>query len=266
MTLITGGGSGIGAATAEMLSAAGHSVVICGRRRDALEAVAARCGAIPVVADVADEAEIGTAVRSAVDRFGRLDGLVLNAGLGGSGTVADLAPSVWAAVLDTNLTGAYLTVRAAIGPLLASRGAIVSVASVAAMRAPTASVAYAVSKAGLVALARSLAVDHGPAGVRSNVVCPGWTRSEMADREMDELAALGGGAGNPDARQGAYEEATRLVPLRRPAESREVAEAIAWLLSPASSYLNGAVLAVDGGLTAVDPGTVAYDFRITPRP
>lgn len=260
MTLVTGGGSGIGAATAAVLRAGGGEVVICGRRRDALEAVAATTGAMPVVADASEPASMATAIVETVEHFGRLDGLVASHGIGRGGTVEAMDPSDWHEVLEVNLTGAYLAVRAALPELLQAGGAIVLVSSVAALRTPRASIAYNVSKAGLVALGRSLAVDHGPQGLRANVVCPGWTRSELADREMDALAALEDGD-----RAHAYALTTALVPQRRAAEASEIAAAIAWLLSPAASYVNGAVVAVDGGLTSVDPGTVAMDFQVSPR-
>ncbi|MFC8128316.1 SDR family oxidoreductase, partial [Streptomyces sp. NPDC057302] len=133
----------------------------------------------------------------------------------------------------------------------------------AALRNGVANAAYATSKAALLQLCRSLAVDYGKAGLRANTVCPSWVRTEMADRRMTRFAEEAGlGDGSADA---AYEEATRLVPTGRPGEPEEVAEAITWLLSPAASFVNGAVLTVDGGVTAVDPGTSAFDFSIVPR-
>lgn len=261
VVLVTGGGTGIGAATARLLRAAGHRVVISGRRPGPLRAVADETGALAHVSDTTDPDAVAELVEAAVSAYGRLDGLVLNAGVGRPGSVGDVTVDDWELVLRTNVTGPFLLLRAALPHLLAARGAVVAVASVSALRNGSGNAAYATSKAALLQLCRSLAVDYGPRGLRANTVCPGWVRTEMADRPMGRLAALSGLEG-PD---GAYEEATRLSPTRRAGGPDEVAEAIGWLLSPASSYVNGAVLTVDGGVTALDPGTLAFDFRIEPR-
>jgi meso-butanediol dehydrogenase / (S,S)-butanediol dehydrogenase / diacetyl reductase len=107
---------------------------------------------------------------------------------------------------------------------------------------------------------QSVAVDYGPMGVRANAVCPGWTRTEMADMEMTEAGSSVG-----VAREEAYRLATAFAPSRRPADAREVGEVIAWLLSPEASYVNAAVVPVDGGLVAVEPGAIAFDPRVAVR-
>jgi NAD(P)-dependent dehydrogenase (short-subunit alcohol dehydrogenase family) len=147
--------------------------------------------------------------------------------------------------------------KAALPHLLASRGAVVSVASVAALRAASGMAGYAATKAGLAMLTQSLAVDHAHQGLRANVICPGWTVTEMADEEM---AAFGAERGLDVA--AAYELVTALVPQRRPAHAGEIAATVAWLLSDAASYVNGAVIPVDGSATAVDVGTVPFDPRV----
>ncbi|MFD3513748.1 SDR family NAD(P)-dependent oxidoreductase [Streptomyces sp. NPDC058657] len=268
VVVVTGGGTGIGAATARLLRAAGHHVVVSGRRAEPLERVAGETGALAHPADVGDPDAVQGLVDAAMAAYGRLDGLVLNAGIGRGGGVGELSVEDWDTVMRTNVTGPFLLLRAALPHLLETRGSVVAVASVSALRNGVGNAAYATSKAALLQLCRSLAVDYGGRGLRANTVCPSWVRTDMADRRMARFAdevGLGAGDSAADRVDAAYEEATRLSPAGRPGEPREVAEAITWLLSPAASLVNGAVLTVDGGVTAVDPGTVAFDFRVEPR-
>ncbi|YCH09075.1 SDR family oxidoreductase [Arthrobacter sp. alpha11c] len=104
---------------------------------------------------------------------------------------------------------------------------------------------------------QSVAIDYGHLGVRANAICPGWTRTEMADMEMEEYGAELG-----LERENAYSTATAFVPGRRPAEAKEVGNVVAWLLSPHASYINAAVIPVDGGMVAVDPGSLSLDPRV----
>lgn len=258
VVLVTGGGTGIGAAVATSLTAAGNHVVICGRRPEPLQQVADRTGARTVVADVGTESGAATVVDATIAQFGRLDGLVLNHGIIRVGRLDELSVQDWQDTLQVNLTGPFLLVRAALPHLLAARGAVVAVSSVAALRASEAMAAYSASKAGLIMLMQSLAVDHGPDGLRANTVCPGWTATEMGDMEMAELGDARG-ISTADA----YRLATAMVPQRRAASADEVAGAVCWLLSDTASYVNGATLPVDGGSCVVDPGTLALDRRVS---
>jgi len=250
VVLVTGGGTGIGAAVARRLAADGYSVAVTGRGAAPIDEVAREIGGLAVEADTGVPADTVRAVAETVAHFGGLDALVLNAGVGGEGSLLDLEPETFAAVLQTNVTGAFLMARAAIPHLLERRGAIVSVASVSALRAAPASLAYCSSKAALAMLTQCIALDHGPAGIRANCICPGWVRTPMADGEMD---ALGLGS-----REEAYAAATQDVPLRRASSPGEIAGTVAWLLSEDASYVNGAVIPVDGGVTIVDVGTLAF--------
>jgi NAD(P)-dependent dehydrogenase (short-subunit alcohol dehydrogenase family) len=253
VALVTGGGTGIGAAVARRLTGDGYAVAVTGRRPGPIEAVAREIDGLAVVADTGVAADADRVVAATIARFGGLDALVLNAGVGGEGSLLDLDLETFESVLRTNVTGAFLVARAALPHLLERRGAIATVASVAALRAAPASIAYCSSKAALAMLTQCIALDHGPAGVRANCVCPGWVRTPMADGEMDWLAGK-----LETSREDAYAEATAEVPLRRPSSPEEIAGAVAWLLSADASYVNGAVIPVDGGHTTVDVGTIAF--------
>jgi NAD(P)-dependent dehydrogenase (short-subunit alcohol dehydrogenase family) len=257
VAIVTGASSGIGAATAVALVRKGWHLALCGRSRSALDAVAADTDALVIPGDLLDASYCRRAMDAAVETYGRLDGLVLNAGLATTGTAEETSLADWQRTLQVNLTAPFLMARAALPALRETLGSVVAVGSIGALRAAPRSVAYAASKAGLVMLTHALAVDHGPEGVRVNCVCPGWTRSTMSDEEMARLAnELGGST------EDAYARVTALVPQRRPAEPAEIAESIAWLLSPEASYVNGTTLTVDGGTSIVDAGTAVFTSAV----
>lgn len=253
VAIVTGAGSGIGAAVARRLLGEGWRVVVTGRRREPLEAVADTGEALALPGDVRSPDHAEALVAAARERWGRLDGLVLNAGVTAVGSVGATSDESWHDVIETNLTAPFLLSRAALPALLETRGSIVGVGSIAATVAGPGLAAYGVSKAAVVRLMQSLAVDYGPRGLRANAVNPGWIRSEMADMELGELV----GSLGPDL-ESVYTAITREVPSRRAGTPDEAAAAIVWLLGPQSAYVNGAVLTVDGGTSIVDVGTVAF--------
>ncbi|WP_343731897.1 SDR family oxidoreductase [Duganella sp.] len=253
VALVTGGGTGIGAACAARLAAEGAQVAVMGRRRELVEAVASRHGGLALAGDAADGDSMASAVQAVLQRYGRLDVLVANAGGFGQGACADIADEDWQRALTANLNTAFASARACLPALTAQRGAIVFVGSIAALAAGPQVCGYTTFKHALIGLSRSIARDYGPAGVRANVVCPGWVRTPMADAEMAPLMAQHG-----ISLDQAYAMVCAEVPLRRPASPEEIAEVCAFLASPAAAMVTGAVLAADGGSTIVDMPTLAF--------
>lgn len=250
--LVTGGGSGIGAAIAARFRREGAGVVVMGRRMEPLEEIGRETGAIPCAGDAGIAADCDRAVRLAVERFGGLDVLVPNAGIAIPGPVHELDDAAWNASIQTNLTSAFLLCRAALPSLMERRGTIVMVSSLAAVAAGPNVAAYVTTKHALTGLTRSLARDYGRRGVRVNAICPGWVRTPMADQAMDYIATMKG-----IDREAAYRLVTTNVPLGRPGEPHEVAAVCLFLASAEASLVTGALVMADGGAHVVDVPTIA---------
>lgn len=254
VAVVTGGGSGIGAAIARRFATEGARVVVTGRRREPLEAIAAEVGGLAVQGDAADPAHANQVVDATVAAFGGLDVVVANAGIDRPGSVIEVADVDWHRTFDVNVTGPLMLLRAAI-PVMLDRGggSVVLVSSVNGLANAPRAVAYDASKAALISLARSIAVDFGPRGIRANAVCPGWVSTPMGDQDMDAMAAARG-----ITRDDAYQLASASVPLRRPASPEEIAACCLFLASDESSIVSGTALVADGGGRAVELASIAF--------
>ncbi|AOE85312.1 SDR family NAD(P)-dependent oxidoreductase [Pseudomonas sp. TCU-HL1] len=251
--LITGAGTGIGAACARRLASEGANLVLVGRRREPLEVVAGETSGLVLAGDAASSSDWAHFIPAIVERFGGLDGVLANAGGHGMGRATDTRDEDWQAAMRANLDSAFYTARACLPLLAERRGSLVLMASIAALAAGEDVCGYTTAKHALIGLTRSLARDYGPQGVRVNAVCPGWVRTPMADAEMQPLMKHYGE--NLDA---AYARVTAEVPLRRPASPEEIASICRFLLSEEASIITGASLVADGGSSIVDVPTLAF--------
>lgn len=255
VVLVTGAASGMGAATATALAAEGASVVLFDIQDERVQSVAAGIGGLAVSGDAAREADAQRAVDAATSTFGGLDAVVACAGADvGGGPLGDLSRDDWDQALHANLQTAVVTVRAALPSLLAPGGAVVVIGSIGAYTTGPGIAGYVTAKSALLGLTRSLAVDYGPAGIRVNLVCPGWIDTPMVAEAMDDFARrLGVTAEEAHAR------ATAPLPLRRAGRPEEVAAACLFLLSDDSAFMTGSALVVDGGTLAANVGTAVLD-------
>ena len=239
--LVTGGGSGIGRATAVALARAGYRVAVAGRRREPLEETVALLGeGIAIAGDHSVEPDAERMVAETVAAFGALDVLVNNAGaIRRNVLVHELDAALWDELVAVNLRGPFLVARAALRAMLARDGdrAIVNVSSTFAHKAGPGVAPYSAAKAGVLALTRSIAVEYGPRGIRCNCVCPHIVETPLAEVDRPNWAQL-------------REQLPAQYPLRRLGAPEDVAQTIVFLASPQAAWTTGIVVDVAGGITA----------------
>jgi NAD(P)-dependent dehydrogenase (short-subunit alcohol dehydrogenase family) len=240
--IVTGGGSGIGRASAAAFARAGANVVVAdvdaASASETVDKICADGGAASFVrADVTSPADVAAMVAHAIDTYGRLDCAHNNAGiLGASSALADYPDDDWERVLKVNLTSVYLCLKEEVKAFLAagSPGAIVNTASFSGLVAVPFAAAYVATKHGVVGLTKSAAVEYGRKGIRVNAVAPGTARTDMMVERM---------AVNPKMEKALAD----VSPMRRIAEPTEIADAVVWLCSDEASFVNGHTMSIDGG-------------------
>jgi NAD(P)-dependent dehydrogenase (short-subunit alcohol dehydrogenase family) len=246
--LVTGGSSGLGAATAAALLEAGASVLVTGRDAGRGEDVVARLGGLGPIAfsqsDARSREAVAASVRLAEEKFGPLDILVASAGVGVMSPLAETTEKDWDWIWETNVSGSLFAAQAAIKAMRAARrpGSIVLIGSDAGLVGERSIGAYSVSKAAVVMMTKVLALDAAPDGIRVNCVCPGFFEPGMVhfpDRSTEPEGEEGAGYSDPPK-----------PPLGRYGSAREIAGAVLYLAGPDSSFATGTILLVDGGATA----------------
>lgn len=242
VVLVTGGDSGIGFGIARKFAAMGYDVAICSPDHERSKRALANlekyeCRLAAIAADLRKDKQVQALLRRTVDQFGRLDVLCNNAGIQKLGAIEKTAVSQWDDVMAVNLRGAYLCMKYALPHLKFSRGAVVNIASIAGLVGYADGAAYCASKAALIMLSKTSALEWAPYGIRVNCVCPGATHTPMIPAE--KLTQL-----------------PKQIPLGRVGEPNDVAELALFLASDKARHITGGVYVVDGGVTAGRPRSI----------
>ncbi|MFA7597350.1 MAG: SDR family NAD(P)-dependent oxidoreductase [Novosphingobium sp.] len=239
VAVITGGASGMGAAAARAFVRDGARVALGDLNAEALDAICEELGrdkAIGKVGNIADEADAVALIEAAMEAFGKLDILFNNAGIGGIGSVTDTTTELWQQVIGVDLSAVFYGSRAAVPHMRRNGGgAIINNASVSGMFGDYGMASYAAAKGGVINLTRNMALDFAREGIRVNCICPGAIDTPLF-------------AGMKQA-PGVFDAFIQAVPMKRLGNPSEIGETVAFLASDAASYITGAVIPVDGGLT-----------------
>lgn len=238
VAVVTGGGSGLGAAAARALRGAGATVIILGRREDVLQEQAARLGAQAMRCDTREREQVSAVMQAVVAQHGRLDILVNAAGIHRKCPSLDFPDEEWIAVHAVNTHGSFICATEALRHMRAAgRGKIINFCSYGSANGLPESVAYSSSKGGLRQMTKSLAIEFAPAGIQVNAIEPGWFKTEMTSAMFSDPAWL--------------ERTQRRIPAGRPGNPEDLDGTVIFLASRASDYVTGIALPVDGGAQAV---------------
>ena len=263
VALVTGGGTGLGTAIAQRLVKDGAKVVISGRRKEKLEAVAKTMpkGSVVIVqGDVTSEADAKRMVEETV-KFGgkgKIDILVNNAAHDIKGNVTELKTEDWKTVIEINLTGPFIMMKMALPYMIKAKGgSIINIASLGGTRCLPVCPAYCTSKAGLIMLTQQTALDYGKYQIRVNAVCPGGIDTELLDEMILPLAKAVG-----KTKQDGLDYFSKDVPLRRVCKPEEIVGLVSYLASEESTFMTGSAILIDGGAAIVDVSGAAVSEKL----